>query len=270
MNSKKIPLFFVFLILEFLFTFILIKIFFDISLADFFLEVNPSEKIKTFYIIFLYISIIANIYLVDSKNFKLIFYEKNKLANFFKSWFYGFIILSFYFFINLILGFISINSNLDYIFLFETSYKFIFISFFVGFIEELLFRNFIFNNISKDTSLFKADIISAYIYSQVHFLNFSLGLKNIILPFIGIFILGRLLNKFYQKKGIFFSIGFHSSLVFIISVTNITNFFQIKEEYLLFSGGNSPLSGFLGILFVFILLKGTFKQHAFLEEKKTI
>jgi membrane protease YdiL (CAAX protease family) len=255
LNSKKIPLFFVFLILEFLFTFVLIKIFSDISLADFFLEENQSEKTKTFYIIFLYISIIANIYLVDSKNLNLILSEKNKVANFFKSWLYGFIILSFYFFINTILGFISINSNLDYLFLFETSSKFIFISFFVGFIEELLFRNFIFKNISKDTSFFKADLISAYIYTQAHFLNFSLGLKNIILPFIGIFILGRLLNKFYQKKGLFFSIGFHSSLVFIISVVNITTFFQIKEDYIFLSGGNSPLSGFLGILFVFILLQ---------------
>ncbi|MEK7432682.1 MAG: CPBP family intramembrane glutamic endopeptidase [Cyanobacteriota bacterium] len=224
-------------------------------MLDFFLEENQSEKIKTFYIIFLYISIISNIYLVDSTNFKLIFSEKNKLPNFFKSWLYGFSILSFYFFINIILGFISINSNLDYIFLFETSYKFIFISLFVGIIEELLFRNFIFNNISKDTSFFKADLISAYIYAQAHFFNFSLGLKNIILPFIGIFILGRLLNKFYQKEGLFFSIGFHSSLVFIISVVNITNFFKIKEDYLFLSGGNSPLSGLLGVLFVFILLQ---------------
>lgn len=255
MNSKKIPLFFVFFLLEFLFTFILIKIFSDISFKDFFLEENQSEKTKTFYIIFLYISIIANIYLVDSKNLKLIFYEKNKLVNFSKSWLYGFIILSFYFFINIILGFININSKLNYLFLFETSSKFIFISFFVAFIEELLFRNFIFNNISNDTSFYKADIISAYIYAQAHFFNFSLGLKNIILPFIGIFILGRLLNKFYQKEGVFFSIGFHSSLVFMISVINITNFFQIKEEYLFLSGGNSPLSGLLGVIFIFILLQ---------------
>ncbi|MFN8670880.1 MAG: CPBP family intramembrane glutamic endopeptidase [Candidatus Sericytochromatia bacterium] len=158
-----------------------------------------------------------------------------------------------YFSFNLLLDFLVIN-NIIFSYLIKSCFLFIILSFLIAFIEEVLFRSFFFRIIKEKTTNIKAYFISSYIYTQSHFLNFNLPIKSIYLNFIGLFILGLILNLFYDKKGLFYSIGFHTAIIFVISLINVNNVFEINENYIFLSGGLNPLNGFLGVFYALILL----------------
>lgn len=258
-NLKKIPLFFSLLIIKLLVIVFSIVVFYKIDFFDLINSKNIPQNITTIYLILFYISIISSLYLSDKNGFKEFLKEPNKSIKFITAWLLGFITISCFFGFELLSNLINI-SNLA---TFDVFYllKIFSLSFLVGFIEELLFRNFIFNNLKKDLNVKTSYAISAYIYAQLHFLNLSLALKEIILPLIGLFILGLIFNALYEKKGLSFSIGFHTSFIFVMSFITQKNLFNINTEDLYLSGGYNPLSGILGIVFlsiIFVLINISF------------
>lgn len=265
-NLQKIPLFFSLLIIKLLTIVFFIVFFYNVSLTDLINSKNIHLNITTLYLVLFYFSILSSLYFSDKKTFSSVFQQKNNSINFILSWILGFIIISLFFIFELIVNFISLNS-LEVISVTYVIKTFI-LSFLVGFIEELLFRNFIFNNLKKDLKLKTSYVLSAYIYAQLHFLNFSLRIKEIIIPLLGLFILGLLFNTLYEKKGLFFSIGFHASFIFVMSVITQKNLFKIDSDYLLLSGGYNPLAGVFGIVFLSMIFITTqvFNQNRFLTK----
>lgn len=224
-----------------------------------------SNNIKIFYISGVYGSILLNIYIVQK------FYKKGisdlgiKLENnYIKYFLYGIIIstslLIFQNILQLILKLSSFqiiySKNITFIILFN-----ILVSFLFGFIEELLFRGFILQNLFEDFSKNVSIIVSSYIYAQLHFLRFDLSLKEIILPIIGLFLVGLVLSYAYLlTNSLWMSIGMHTGWIYLITITNQLQLLKFDQTKIIITGGYNPVSGLLGIFLLALTLLVLKKQ----------
>lgn len=256
--TNKIYLFFFLLIIEIVFISIILSFIFSLNLELILTPDKIPQYIQNTYVGLLYLSIISNLYLLDKNSFLSVFkISKNELRHFYKSYFYGFLSLIFFSYINFLFGLSSFQKSIN----FETIPTIFITSILIGFSEELLFRNFIFKNLSIDLSETKAIIISSYIYAQLHFLRFDLNLYQIITPLISLFLVGFILSTFYKKISFYYSAGLHSGWVFVISYINQSNILNHNKDYLFLSGGNYPPSGLIClIVMVYFILLNSVKK----------
>lgn len=255
-NISKIYLFFSFIVIQIILIALLLVSIFSINLDLSFNTQKIPQYIQTTYIIFLYSCILFNLFYLDKENFLSVFkISKKDLKDLSKSFLYGFLSLISFYLLNTLLSFSFIEKS---IYVYKIPIIFV-TSFLIGFSEELLFRNFIFKNLSLELSEKKSLIISSYIYAQLHFLRFDISLAQIVIPLINLFLVGYLLAYFYKKIGFWYSVGLHSGWVFVISYINQENTLVHDSNYLFLSGGNYPPSGLLClivlILTIFLLNK---------------
>lgn len=84
----------------------------------------------------------------------------------------------------------------------------VFFLFVIGLSEELLFRSYIIPNVARDTNLAIAFIISAILFSLIHF-GFGTSVKDVfIMGFAFTIFLGLI---FVMTKNIFIAVGFHGA-----------------------------------------------------------
>lgn len=258
-NISKIYLFFSFILIQIVFIALLLVNIFSINLDLLFNTQKIPQYVQNIYIILLYSCILFNLFYLDKESFLSIFkISKKDVRDLFRSFLYGFVSLIIFYLLNTLLGFSFIEKS---IYIYKIPIIFV-TSFLIGFSEELLFRNFIFKNLSLELSEKKSLIISSYIYAQLHFLRFDLSLYQIFIPIINLFLVGYLLAYLYKKIGFWYSVGLHSGWVFIISYINQEKFLNHSKEYIFLSGGNYPPSG----LICFVILITTI----FLLKKKIL
>lgn len=251
--SKKIFYFFILVLSQFVFiaiTFIwILKINSDDLIND-----KVPQNIKNIYFAFMYICLLFNLKLLSDQPYIRILNLKYKIKNILKGLLIGFATIGLYYIALTYLGYFNFvyNSFNFYLFIEITI-----ISFFIAFLEEMIFRDFIFRELLKKYSANNSIIISAYIYAQLHFLRFNLHFYEIIIPLISLLIVGIILGKIYLSQNIFNSIGIHWGWIIYISYINQTQIFKVNHNILL-TGGLYPPSGLfscLTLLFVFLLMK---------------
>jgi len=144
----------------------------------------------------------------------------------------------------------------------------LFLAFFVGLAEELVFRVWLFEELSLFLKPAKANIFQAIIFSLVHFRN-DFDLMSNIQLLVGLFFMGLYLNtwRLIEKPTILLPIFFHGSLVgFWFFVTNSLIIINKNIPVLLFGPGEgtniNPVGGLLGIL-ILILLNYFQKRYFF-------
>jgi len=154
----------------------------------------------------------------------------------------------------------------------------LFLGIIVGFAEELIFRVWLFEELSLFFNNKIANLLQAIIYAFIHLRsNFEI-LSNLQL-FIGLFLLGLYLNDWRNRKvpSIIFSIGFHSALVaFWFLIHN--SFLDIQQNIpkIIFGPGDgsdiNPIGGIFGILLLLFLnfLNNSYFARYFLERKANI
>lgn len=252
-NISKIYLFFSFILIQIVFIALLLVNIFSINLELIFNTQKIPQYIQIIYIILLYSCILFNLFYLDKESFLSVFkISKKDLKYLSKSFLYGFLSLIIFYLLNTLICFSFIEKS---IYIYKIPIIFV-TSFLIGFSEELLFRNFIFKNLSLDLSEKKSLIISSYIYAQLHFLRFDLSLYQIFIPIINLFLVGYLLAYLYKKIGFWYSVGLHSGWVFVISYINQENTLVHDIKYLFLSGGNYPPSGL--ICFVILIFTAYF------------
>jgi len=135
----------------------------------------------------------------------------------------------------------------------------LFLAFFVGIAEELVFRVWLFEELNLFIKSSRANIYQAILFSLVHFRSDFDLLSNIQL-LLGLFILGLYLNtwRLIQKPTILSPIFFHGSLVGVwFFVTNSLMIVNQNIPNLLFGPGEginfNPVGGLIGI-FILLLL----------------
>jgi len=135
----------------------------------------------------------------------------------------------------------------------------LFLAFFVGIAEELVFRVWLFEEFNLFIKSRRANIYQAIIFSLVHFRSDFDFLSNIQL-LVGLFILGLYLNswRLIQKPTILSPIFFHGSLVGVwFFVTNSLMIINKNIPNLLFGPGEginfNPVGGLIGILILLLL-----------------
>jgi membrane protease YdiL (CAAX protease family) len=224
---------------------------FSLKISDLTAQKNIPETAKLIYFISLYIFLLINLFLLDSKNFTNVFKISKKKIIFLFS---GFLISSASLIVlySLENTFNLININTFHIDSFLLIKCFI-LSLFVAIIEELVFRNFIFRKLFTSYSLKTSLIASSYIYGQLHFLKFDLKPEQILIPLTGLFFIGMILAYSFYKFDIWLSIGLHMGWVILISYTNQSGSFIPDKTHLLLTGGLYPIGGILGNLIVIIL-----------------
>ncbi len=243
--------FFISLILEIILIAIFLLLIFGLNINDL-IKNNITETVKNTYLTLLYISLIFNLYYFSKDDFIAVFkIDKQKIIFFMKGLAVGTLFLLTLYSIELVNKLIEIK-----VFYFNPTLilKVTITSFLISLTEELLFRNFLFKNLSTNNNITTSMIISSYIYAQLHFLRFDLSFIRIILPIIGLFFVGMILSYCYYKKDFWYSVGLHFSWVMMISYTTQANMFMVNEKYILLSGGYYPIAGLLGIMLTIILL----------------
>lgn len=243
--------FFISLVLEIILIAIFLLFTFSLNINDLITN-NITETVKNTYLTLLYLSLICNLYYFSKDDFIDVFkINKQRIIFFIKGLTIGSLFLLTLYSIELLNKLIEIKY-----FYFDPILilKVVVTSFLIALTEELLFRNFIFKNLTKSNNLTKSMIISSYIYAQLHFLRLDLSFIRIIFPIIGLFFVGMILSHCYYKKDFWYSVGLHFSWVMMISYTTQANLFIVNEKYILLSGGYYPIAGLIGIMLTIILL----------------
>lgn len=232
---KNIIFFLLLSSLEFLFLSLIISFTFKVSIYKLIYspEINNLPKIIHFSLI--YIFLIINIFFLEKEKFKI--KTKINFKYLIKGFLYSLVFLLIYF----VLNNFNIKNNLDYYILIQCFV----LSIFIGYIEEIIFRFFLYENLKFIGSFSK--IIVSYIYSQLHFSNFDL------LGVISLFIFGLILIEIYQIN-FYLTVGVHSGIVFILSYIDIIRPF---ENYV------KPQNSFIGfflLVFWYLLVKKKLRQ----------
>ena len=249
--AKKISSFFLLVLGQFIFIAIIFIWLLKISPDDL-INDKISQNIKNIYFAFMYICLLVNLKLFSDKPYKRILNLENKLLNISKGLLIGLLSISTYYMVLTYLGYFEfISDNLNSSLIFEI----LIISFFIAFLEEMIFRDFILRQLLKKYSINYSLTISAYIYAQLHFLRFNLNFYQIIIPLISLLMVGIILGKTYLSKNIFNSIGIHWGWIIGISYINQTQILKVNQDILL-TGGLYPPSGLFsgGILLLAILI----------------
>lgn len=247
--GKKIFSFFILVLSQFIFIAIIFIWILKISPDDL-INDKISQNIKNIYFAFMYICLLVNLKLFSDQPYQRIFNLENKILNTLKGLLAGFSGISLYYIILTYLGyfdFVSDNLNLSLVF------QIITISFFIAFLEEMIFRDFILRQLFKKYTIDHSLIIAAYIYAQLHFLRFNLHFYQIIIPLISLLMVGIILGKIYLSKNIFNSIGIHWGWIICISYINQSQILKINQGILL-TGGLYPPSGLFGGLILFLVI----------------
>ena len=165
------------------------------------------------------------------------------------------IIISVFIFILLKGEFVLFQINLNLIIFLNS----LFLAFFVGIAEELIFRVWLFEELNLFLKPGRANFYQAILFSLVHYRSDFDLLSNIQL-LIGLFILGLYLNtwRVTQKPTILLPIFFHGSLVGLwFIVTNSLIIINKKIPNLLFGPGEglniNPVGGVIGICILLLL-----------------
>lgn len=175
-----------------------------------------------------------------------------KVKNISELFFIGLTFISSYYYILTISGFFDVNiKRIDFILIPQV----LIISLFIAFIEELIFRYYIYNKLVARYNNIYSILITSYLYSQSHFIKFNLSFFEIIIPLINLFLFGIILSSLYRKKGIYASIGLHWSFILFISYINQTWFISPVKSTNFITGGLYAPNGFLTtIIFIFYLV----------------
>ena len=173
------------------------------------------------------------------------------LSEFFKA----LLITSVFIFILIKREFVLFQDNLNILVVLNS----LFLFFFVGIAEELVFRVWLFEELNLFLKPGRANFYQAIIFSFAHFRSDFDILSNFQL-LVGLFILGLYLNtwRLTKKPTIFLPIFFHGSLVGVWFLVN-NSFMIINKSIpnLLFGPGDginiNPVGGLIGI-FILLLL----------------
>ena len=175
------------------------------------------------------------------------------------------IITSVFIFILIKGQFVLFQINLNFIIVLNS----LFLAFFVGIAEELVFRVWLFEELNLFLKQGKANLYQAILFSFVHFRS-DLDLLSNLQLFTGLFILGLYLNtwRLIQKPTILLPIFFHGSLVGVwFFVTNSLIIINKKIPNILFGPGAginiNPVGGLIGIFILFLLYY--FQKRNFLK-----
>jgi len=163
--------------------------------------------------------------------------------------------------------FVLFQINLDLIIVLNS----LFLAFFVGIAEELVFRVWLFEELNLFIKSRRANIYQAILFSLVHFRSDFDLLSNIQL-LAGLFILGLYLNswRLIQKPTILSPIFFHGSLVGVwFFVTNSLIIINENIPNLIFGPGEginfNPVGGLIGIFILLLLYY--FQKRYFLRNR---
>ncbi len=248
-TDNKILSFFILLITQVVFIALTLIFIFQLNFDDL-IKDSISELVKSIYFTSVFICLIFNLHFFSEKVFSRILDVKNKMRNLLKGFTIGFLSISSYYIILIYYGYFNfIAQN----FIFSKLLEIIVISFFIGFIEELVFRDFLLREILKKHSVKKSIIYSSLVYAILHFLRFDLKLIEIIIPIMNLFLIGIILSKSYIKNNIFNSIGIHWSWVLAISYINQVKILDINHDVFL-TGGLYPPFGILVLFFLALYL----------------
>ena len=145
----------------------------------------------------------------------------------------------------------------------------LFLAFFVGIAEELVFRVWLFEELNLFLKSGRANIYQAILFSLVHLRSDFDFVSNLQL-LVGLFVLGLYLNtwRLIQKPTILLPIFFHGSLVGVwFFVTNSLMIINKDIPIILFGPGEgvniNPVGGLIGI-FILLLLY-LFQKKYFLK-----
>ena len=193
--------------------------------------------------------------------------DKKILVSYISELFKALIIISAFIFILIKGEFVLFQINLNLIIVLNS----LFLAFFVGIAEELVFRVWLFEELNLFIKSRRANIYQAILFSLVHFRSDFDLLSNIQL-LVGLFILGLYLNswRLIQKPTILSPIFFHGSLVGVwFFVTNSLMIINKNIPNLLFGPGEginfNPVGGLIGI---FILLLIYYLQRRYFLKSK--
>jgi len=177
------------------------------------------------------------------------------------------IIISSFIFILIKGEFVLFKINLNLIIVLNS----LFLAFFVGIAEELVFRVWLFEELNLFIKARRANIYQAIIFSLVHFRS-DLDLLSNIQLLMGLFILGIYLNswRLIKKPTILLPIFFHGSLVGVwFFVTNSLMIINKNIPNLLFGPGEginfNPVGGLIGIFILLLLYY--FQKRYFLRSR---
>ena len=181
--------------------------------------------------------------------------DKKSLISCISEFLKALIIISVFIFILIKGEFVLFQTNLNLTIVLNS----LFLAFFVGIAEELVFRVWLFEELNLFFKPRRANFYQAILFSLVHFrLDFDL-VSNIQL-LVGLFILGLYLNtwRLMQKPTVLIPIFFHGSLVGVwFFVTNSLMTINKNIPNLLFGPGEginfNPVGGLIGI-FILLLL----------------
>jgi len=248
--GKKISYFFLLVLSQFIFIAVIFIWILKISPEDL-INDKISQNIKKIYFSFMYICLLVNLKLFSDQPYQRIFNLENKIVNTLKGLLTGLSGIIIYYIVLTYLGyfdFVDDNLNLSLVF------QIITISFFIAFLEEMIFRDFILRLLLKKYTINHSLIIAAYIYAQLHFLRFNLHFYQIIIPLISLLMVGIILGKTYLSKNIFNSIGIHWGWIICISYINQSQILKVSQNILL-TGGLYPPSGlFSGLILLLVVL----------------
>ena len=152
----------------------------------------------------------------------------------------------------------------------DTFINSIFLILVVGFVEELIFRGWLLEELKNQFGIKKAILGQALIFSIVH-IGFDLPFLQMLSILIGLFLLGILLSliRLKDKKSLWGCIGLHGGLVGLWFITN-NGLFEISKntpKWLVGPGtiNTNPLGGIFGIslitFFCFLYSPGFFKKN---------
>jgi len=180
--------------------------------------------------------------------------DKKLLLSFLLEFLKAMLIILVFVFILIKREFVLFQINLNLIIVLNS----LFLAFFVGIAEELVFRVWLFEELNLFLKPGRANVYQAILFSLVHFRSDFDLLSNIQL-LVGLFILGLYLNtwRLTQKPIILLPIFFHGSLVGVWFL--VTNSLIINKNIpnLLFGPGEginiNPVGGLIGIFILFLL-----------------
>jgi len=181
--------------------------------------------------------------------------DKKLLLSYLSEFLKALIIISVFIFILIKEEFVIFQINLNLVIVLNS----LFLAFFVGIAEELVFRVWLFEELNLFLKPGKANLYQAILFSLVHFRSDFDFISNVQL-LVGLFILGLYLNtwRLIQKPTILLPIFFHGSLVGVwFFVTNSLVIINKKIPNILFGPGEginiNPVGGLIGIFILTLL-----------------
>ena len=197
-------------------------------------------------------------------------HRKSSIFIFFRGFMNSFLLII------LILIFLAFLGKIEWKFDFLLGQLFnaIFLCFLVGFAEEVIFREWLWGELTLLVNYKSAKIFQAIIFSLVHF-RWGMGFSSSIMLLIGLFLLGLVLGqrRILDGGSLFGCIGFHGGLVslWFLVENSFVDFSTNIPAWLIGPGGlnPNPIGGVLAIISLsFVLLiqldKETILRRSFL------